>query len=229
MIINDNLEKICIFGSGGFAREVLQIIEDINTYLKNSKKYEIVGFLDGNADNHGKIVNGYSVLGDLNWLETQNEISVIIAIGNPISKRKIATEIKSFKNVRFPTLIHPKAIIGDYNSIGEGTIICAGTILTNNITINDHVILNLACTVGHDTVIESYTTVAPGVNISGNVKIAEGCDLGTNSVIIQGKSIGQGTIIGAGGVVVKDIPENVTAVGNPVKVIKVRENHWQLS
>ena len=105
-------------------------------------------------------------------------------------------------------------------SIGEGTIICAGTIATVDISIGKHVIINLDCTLGHDDAIADYVTIYPSVNISGNVTVGECSELGTGMQIIQGKNIAPNTIIGAGAVVVKDLNESGTYIGSPAKKIK---------
>jgi sugar O-acyltransferase (sialic acid O-acetyltransferase NeuD family) len=106
------------------------------------------------------------------------------------------------------------------NNYGIGTIICPGTILTTNVQLGDHVIVNLNCTIGHDVRIGSFTTLSPGVNVSGNVTIGELCYIGTNAVIKEKITICDKVTIGAGGVVVKDITEPGVYVGNPVKRIK---------
>lgn len=84
-------------------------------------------------------------------------------------------------------------------------------------------ILNLDCTVGHDAILESFVTAYPSVNISGVTCLGQGVELGTGTQIIQGKTIGSNSIVGAGSVVVKDIPENCTAVGSQCKPIKYHE------
>ena len=118
-------------------------------------------------------------------------------------------------------MIHPSVIIGDEHvAIGKGCIICAGSFITCNIDIKDFVILNLMCTVGHDTVINSYASFMPSVNISGEVVIHESVYVGTGAKIINQLEIGMQTIVGAGAVVSKSLPEKCTAVGIPAKPIK---------
>ena len=124
-------------------------------------------------------------------------------------------------------MIHPLAWLGNRITLGDGTVVCAGNLLTTDMTIGRHVILNLDCTVGHDAVVEDFVTVAPSVNISGNVAIGVGCDLGTGATLIQGVTIGHWTTVGAGAVVVRDLPANVTAVGVPAQPIKERPEGWQ--
>jgi acetyltransferase EpsM len=92
-----------------------------------------------------------------------------------------------------------------------------------NTFIDDHAILNVAATVSHDTRIGPYSMLNPGVHLAGNVTVGEGCYLGVSSSIIHGLSIGSWTTIGAGAVVVRDLPENVTAVGVPARVIRTNE------
>ena len=212
------MKDIAIFGVGGFGREVLALLKDIN---KVAPTWNIVGFFD---DGHqkGELVNGYPVLGkteDLNsW---QTPISVAIAIGNPLVKRAIIEKITNLQ-VDYPTIMHPSVWIGDseYVQIGKGCIVCAGVMITTNVKIADFVILNLQCTVGHDSVIESYAAFMPSVNISGEVVVKEGVYVGTGAKIINRIAIGEYAIVGAGAVVSAGLPPKCTAVGVPAKPIK---------
>lgn len=215
------MKDIAIFGVGGFGREVLALIKDIN---KVKPTWNIVGFFDDGYEK-GLTINGYPTLGtaeDLNkW---DKEIAIAISIGNPVIKKKILDKIHN-PQVSYPTLIHPTAWIGDddFVEIGKGCIICAGNLITTNIKIQDFVILNLGCTVGHDTVIKDYSAFMPSVNISGEVTIGEGVYVGTGVKIINQLEIGDYAIIGAGAVVAKSIPPRCTAVGVPAKPIKFHE------
>lgn len=215
------MKDIAIFGVGGFGREVLTLIEDIN---KTKPTYKIVGFFDDGHEK-GEMVNGYPVLGKTQELnQWPTELSVAISIGNPEVKKRVIDKISN-PNVNYPTLIHPNVIIGDsdYVKIGKGCIICAGNIITTNIEIGNFVILNLGCTVGHDTIIKDFAAFMPSCNISGEVLIEEGVYCGTGVKIINQTSIGEYATIGAGAVVTKPIPGHCTAVGVPAKVLKIKE------
>lgn len=212
------MKDIAIFGAGGFGREVLTLINDIN---KVEKLWNIVGFFDDRYKK-GDIINGITVLGTTQDLNTWNkEISVVVAIGNPIVRKKIINKINN-QHVDYPTIIHPTVLIGDpnYVTIGKGCIICANNIITTNIKIGDFVILNLACTTGHDTIIGNYAAFMPTCNISGEVKINDCVYCGTGVKIINQIEIGENSVIGAGAVVTSSQPDNCTIVGVPAKVIK---------
>lgn len=215
------MKDIAIFGVGGFGREVLTLIEDIN---KTKPTYRIVGFFDDGHEK-GEMVNGYPVLGKTQELnQWPTDISIAISIGNPEIKKRVIDKISN-PNVNYPTLIHPNVIIGDwdYVKIGKGCIICAGNMITTNIEIGSFVILNLGCTVGHDTVIKDYAAFMPSCNVSGEVLIEEGVYCGTGVKIINHTSIGKYATVGAGAVVTKPIPGHCTAVGVPAKVVKIKE------
>lgn len=219
------MKKIYIVGAGGFGREVLWLMKRINEeVVKNGKEceWDFAGFIDDDMSLHGEKMDDYPVLGGCDYLTAlSEEVYVVIAVGSAKVKKIVAEKLSALKNIHFATLIDPSVILSDRVQIGEGCIICAGTIMTVDITICNHVIINLDCTLGHDDVVEDYVTIYPSVNVSGNVKIGAESEIGTGVQIIQGKSIGRQSIIGAGAVVVEDIPMKCTAVGSPAKVIKV--------
>lgn len=215
------MKDIAIFGVGGFGREVLALIKDIN---RKEPTWNIVGFFDDGHEK-GEMFNGYPNLGkveDLNRWETP--LCLTLAIGSPVIKKKILDKITN-PLVDFPTLIHPSVWIGDkdYVEIGKGCTLCTGVMITTNVRIKDFVILNLQCTVGHDTVIFDHASFMPSVNISGEVIIGEGVYVGTGVKIINQLEIGEYTIVGAGAVVAKTLPSRCTAVGVPAKPIKFHE------
>ncbi|MGG0670225.1 acetyltransferase [Lederbergia citrisecunda] len=214
------MKDIVIYGSGGFAREIAHLIEDIN---EKEAQWNLLGFIDDNEDNHGTVINELPVLGGIEWFNDRKLTSVVMGMGSPNAKAKIISNLRDLTNVDFPNLIHPTVKISRFNTMGQGNVICEGNILTTNIIIKDFITINLNCTIGHDTVISSYCTLLPNSSVSGNVLFEERVDFGTNATIIQGITVGSGTIVGAAAVVVKDLPANCTAVGMPAKPIKFHE------
>ena len=212
-----SMKNCVIVGAGGFGREVKMLIEQINA---KSKEYNVLGFYDDSTPK-GTLINGLKVLGSVEDLNQVSEpTTVSIAIGTPMIKKKIVGQLTN-PLLFFPKLIHPSVSLGiSEDAIGKGTIICAGNIITVNIKIGDFVILNLGCTVGHDTVIGDYSAFMPQTNIAGEVNLGESVYGGMGAGIINQVSIGDNVTLGAGTIVVKDMPSNCLVVGVPGKVIK---------
>lgn len=213
------LKDLYIIGAGGFGRETVWMAERINEV---NPIWNICGFIDDDESLCGSVLNGYAVLGNCDYLRSvESEYWTVCAVANVVVRKKIIDKILCFPGIKFATLIDPDVKISRHDvSIGEGSIICMGSILTVDIRIGKHNIVNLDCTVGHDAVLKDFVTLYPSVNISGNVVVDEVVEIGTGVQIIQGKKIGHNTIIGAGAVAVKDMPPECTAVGNPARVIK---------
>ncbi len=215
------MKDIVIIGAGNFGREVAQLIDEINM---NKKTWNLLGFVDETVEKHGTLINNNIVLGSFDWLEknSRNKQWAVCAIGNPRDKYAIINKVSAY-NVNFTNLIHPDAQISKFVEFGFGNIICWNSFISVNTKIGNHISVNPGCGIGHDTVIGDYSTLYWNVTLSGNVKVNEGCEIGSKAVVIPKRTVGKWSIIGAGAVVVKDIPDNCTAVGIPAKPIKFLE------
>ena len=144
---------------------------------------------------------------------------VVVAIADSKVRERIVNSLP--KETKYFTYIHPTAQIHGPNVyIGEGSIICAGTIITCNVKIGKHTHLNLITTIGHDNVIGDYFTTAPGVQISGNETIGDRVYFGTRSCMKQKLTICDDVIIGMNAGVTKNITESGTYIGTPTIKIK---------
>lgn len=211
------MKPLFIIGSGGFSKQVIEMVEEINYVTHN---YDIKGIIDDNLELNGKRVLNHMVIGNTDYLDKLskiNKVYAVIAIGDGYARETINNKLK---NVNWINLIHPKTIISRYLDIGVGNIICSGVIINPDCKIGNHCNINIASTLGHDVILEDYVTIMPGCNISGNVNIKRNSMIGTGSCIIQNRIIGSSSIIGAGTVVIKDVNEKTLIMGNPAKVIK---------
>ena len=215
------MKDLIIVGASGFGREVAWLVERIN---KEKKQWNLLGFIDDNEQLHGTKINGYQVLGRTADINSFSNAFFVCAVGSSKTRERIIENLKTINpSIKFATIIDPSVEMSEYVSFGEGCIVCAHTIFTVNITVGSHVIINLDCTIGHDAIIEDFVTLYPSVNVSGSTITRRDVELGTGTQIIQGKNVGEYSIIGAGSVVVKDIPAKCTAVGCPAKPIKFHE------
>lgn len=195
-----------IIGAGGFGREIYWSLNSIDR--NNTVFFVDDEYWDGSDK---KIL-------PLSLFETE-KYEIVVAIGDSKHRQRIVENLP--KNTKFFTHIHPTAQIhGEDVIIGEGSIICAGTILTTNIKIGKHAHLNLITTIGHDNVIGDYFTTAPGVQISGNCNIGNNVYFGTRSCNRQKTKICDDVVIGMNSGVVQNITESGTYVGTPAKKIK---------
>ena len=212
------MKDLIIFGASGFGREVAWAVERIN---KVEPTWNLLGFMDDNESIQGNEINGYRVLGKTADVGKYPDAYFVCAVGASRIREKIVGNMKAVNpNIKFGTVIDPSVEMSDFVTVGEGTIICAHTIVTVNIEIGSHVIINLDCTIGHDAVLQDFVTLYPSVNVSGITNIGHAVELGTGMQIIQGKTVGDYSIVGAGAIVVKDIPAKCTAMGCPAKPIK---------
>lgn len=210
------MKDLVIVGCGGMGRLARQIAEDIS---RDASTWNVLSFLDESAEKHRSEVARLPVLGGLAWLEKRPEVRVVIAIGNTRVRYRLACELQR-RGCTFATLVHPRAWVGDRSVVGAGSILYPDALVDPDVSIGRHVILNKACTIGHDAVLEDCVTIAPGVNLGGATEVGVGCDLGINSATLQNLSIGSWTVVGGGAAVARDLPGHATAVGVPARVTK---------
>ena len=186
------------------------------------------GFIDDRDALHGSEILGLPVLGGQDWLESDEAraMKVVVTIGEPAVRRRVVERLTE-GGVRFATLIHPTAVVTPWVALGEGTVVLANCTFTADISIGCHVVFNPGCTVAHDVVVEDYVYVSPGVDLAGKVVLEDSCHLGTGATVIPGCRVGGRSVVGAGAVVVGDIPPDVTVVGVPARVLVKSDDRKQ--
>jgi len=211
-------QRLLIVGAGGFAREVAWLAE---TCAEHGQAIRVVGFTDDDTKRHRQSLNGYPVM-SLDAACTELNANVfVVAVGDPRVRERLVKRTLA-EGLEPVSLIHPRVERSRFIQMGVGVVICAGCILTTNIVLGDFVQLNLDCTVGHDVMIEEYSTLAPGVHVSGNVHLGDRSYIGTGAVIINGAGgrpieVGSDAIVGAGACVTKSVANGVTVGGVPAR------------
>lgn len=195
-----------LFGASGHSKVVLDIL------ISNGIKVNFI------ADDNPTITEIFGVavtktLG-LNMSDT-----AIISIGNN-KTRKIISEKYNFEYV---TAIHPKAAVSQFSNIECGTVVMANATINPDVKIGKHCIINTGAVIEHECILEDYVHISPNASLAGNVSISEGSHIGIGAAVIQGIKIGKWATIGAGAVVIKNVPDFATVVGNPGKIIKIKD------
>lgn len=214
---------IGVVGCGGFGREVMPILQET---LERTQIYATLVFVK-TAPHSGSAVNGYPVLSEEEFFRAEDkdkQFNIAIAdfrVREAIAGRFIEAGAQPVAVHSFQTTVY------DANKIGEGSIICAGGIVTSNATIGRFFHCNIQSYVAHDCVIGEFVTFAPRVTCNGNVVIEDHAYIGAGAVIKQGTEkrplrIGRGAIVGMGAVVTKDVPAEETWVGNPARRLERR-------
>ena len=140
----------------------------------------------------------------------------IISIGN----NKLRKEVAGRVSTKFISAVHPRTFLASSTTIGEGTVMMAGAVVNPDTQIGKHVIINTRASLDHDNRIADYVHIAPGSTLCGGVTVGEGTLVGAGATILPNVTIGKWAVVGAGAVVTKDVPDQVTVVGNPAKIMQ---------
>ncbi len=210
------MRPIVVYGAGGLAREVEWLIRRIN---RVTPRWEFAGYVVTDRSEVGLNHSAERVIGDESWLLERDDMDVALGIGSPQARLAIGRRLSErFSDDHFPALYDPSAIADEDSLVMEpGSVITAGCVLTVGCVMQRFSYLNLDCTVGHEGVIGEGSVLNPSVNVSGGVTIGAGVLVGTGAQILQYVQVGDRSIVGAGAMVHRDVPEGVTVVGVPAR------------
>ncbi len=207
-----------IAGAKGFAKEVLEVIHQADF------KETIAFFDDVSTDLPDSVYNKYKILKSLaevqDFFKNENSNAFTLGLGTPVLRKKLYDKFTAIGGVVMST-ISPFATIGIHEvKLGIGLNIMTGTVITCSADIGDFALINLNCTIGHDSIIGKFVEMSPGVHISGRCKVGDFVSIGTNATLLPDVCVGNNVIIGGNSLVNKDVPDNTVVVGVPAKIIK---------
>jgi sugar O-acyltransferase (sialic acid O-acetyltransferase NeuD family) len=209
------MQKLLIVGAGSVGKFIAY---NINQFTQT---FEILGFLDDDASKHDTIIAGLPVLGPVEKLQefSGKGIAIVWGIAFPDVKKKLFDKYQDLF-FAFPNFIAKDAWVSEGVIFGNGCIVYPGTTINYETRIDDFVIINMNCSLGHNCTIQSFSSLAPGVNLGGNTSVGNCVELGIGAATVQGTLIGDNAIVGGQAMVVSNVSESDVVVGIPAKSIK---------
>ena len=212
----------------GCVPELLNILMEVAEDSLGVTEFQILNNIDvviGNSFKplpHWK-VSYYSATDALNGVDDQSRFALCVT--GQESKRIVFEYFREKVGLRrqqFPNLIHGTSYISPSVKLSHGLLIEPKSLISACSNIDFGVTVKRGCNVGHHAELDEFVTLNPGVVLSGHVRIGACSMIGSGTTIKDGVNIGENTLVGAGSVVLRDLPDNVVAFGNPCKVQKER-------
>lgn len=203
--------KAYVFGAGAHGRVVADILR--------AAGLASIAFVDDNPALRGREVNGIPIAGSLEEVARgwDAESGIVIALGNPVLRLKIAARAASM-GVTFFNAIHPSAAIAPTAALGTGSMIGAGAVINSNARVGDHVIVNTAAVVEHDTSLEDGSTICPRASLGGRTTIARGAFIGSGANLLPRIRVGEFAVVAAASLVTKSVDDRTLVLGAPARV-----------
>ena len=211
------MTALLILGCGGHAKVVAE------TALAGGR-FISIAFVDDRCSSPGDlpIVLGWPVLGPLaHALEPslrEQFAAAVVAIGHSATRLHWLEQLRA-AGYELPVLIHPSAWVSPSAQIGPGSVLFAQVVVQAQVWIGAGAILNTSCSVDHDVQLADGVHVCPGARLAGEVHVGERSWVGIGASLIQQIRIGCDVTVGAGAAVLRDLPDGVTAVGVPARVL----------
>ncbi|MFD9700622.1 acetyltransferase [Lentzea sp. NPDC059081] len=206
---------LLLIGAGGLAREVLAAVRLL------PEVWNPVGALDDSAALHGTLLDGVPVLGGLDSLGDHQDAAVVACIANarrPLSRSGLVSRL-GLPDERWATIVHPAAVTSGA-SLGAGTVLLAGVVITTPLSVGRHVVAMPHVLITHDDEVSDGVTFAGRASLGGGVFVGESAYLGQGAMVREGVKIGAGAVVGMGAVVLQDVPAGETWAGVPARPLR---------
>jgi sugar O-acyltransferase (sialic acid O-acetyltransferase NeuD family) len=211
------MDGVVLVAAGGLARETLAA-------LRASDPTRPVVVLDDDPARLGASVGDAQVVGNIEDVKRYDDHAVVVCAGKGSVRRTLVERLAALgvQSDRYASVVHPLASVPDSCSLGAGSIVLAGVVLTADVTVGRHVVLMPHVTLTHDDVVGDYATLAAGVTLGGSVHVGAGAYLGMGAGVRENLRVGEGAVLGMGSVALEDVPDDETWVGAPARTLGPR-------
>ena len=214
--------RIVLIGGGGHASDVLGAIEEV-CRMDDTRRITVAGILaDESIDDRRFRHRGVLQIGSVDEVKSVDATHYIVCVGFSKGRKAVFSRIHDC-GLQPATIVHPNAYIPKGVPTGSGTVVLSGVSVSPMAEIGNHVYLSHGALIGHDCIIHDFVSVMPGASISGDTVLDDASLIGANATVIQGIRVGKNATVGAGAVVVRDVEDDTTVVGNPAKVLAKRD------
>lgn len=206
------MRGLLLVAASGLAREVLDAAQG----------YDVLGFVDDDPARWGELLGGVKVLGGLDVVADHPDAAVLLCAGGGAARAALAQRLQ-LDGSRYATVVHPDVHIPSSCTVGAGSIVLAGCVLTADVAVGRHVVLMPHVTLTHDNVIDDYATLCAAVTLGGAVHVGARAYLGMSSSVRERCRVGADATIGMGAAVLRDVSDGETWVGVPARPLLARE------
>ena len=211
--------KSVIIGAGTYGEVYLAFLQEAGV--------NVVGFLDDDPKYANQSVRNIPVIGPIAKLEILRETEGVEAVYCPLGNNMLRVKFLSMARrlgYKTPNYIHPSVIISPNVSIGEGVYVLLGTTIMPHTIIKDFVMISMGVHLAHHSVLDEGVFLSTGCNFGASIHAFRYAYCGISSTIMTGiHELGEDCLIGAGAVVIRDVPDRAVVAGVPAKVLKIKE------
>lgn len=206
---------LLLVGAGGLAREAAEAVRAAGSHA-------LVGLLDDDEATWGAEVAGLSVLGPAAAVADHPEAQLLLCPGRGGARLALAERLAALgvAEQRWATVVHPAASVGTTCTVGAGSVLLAGAVLTADVRLGRHVVVMPGAVLTHDDELADAVTVCARVSLAGGVRVGSGAYLGAGALVREHLTVGEDAVLGMGAVVLADVPPHEVWVGNPARRLR---------
>ena len=205
------MTALLLVAASGLAREALEA-------ARAQGRYDVVGIVDDDPARWGELIDGVKVIGGLEVVADHPDAAVLICAGNGAVREQLTTRL-ALPDERYATVVHPSVDVPSSCTVGVGSVLLAGTVLTASVVIGRHVVVMPNVTLTHDDEVEDFVTLCAGVVLGGSVHVAPRAYLGMAASVRERVNIAADSTLGMGAVLLVDTSPRETWVGCPARPI----------